>query len=117
VIAAGLPAASGDHFLERCRDLEGWFRDGTLIDPRTAPMTEAYPSLHRDLERGRPTEIGSLNGAVVRRAERLGMEAPLNRLLTAEIVALVSGAMTPAEAARTPELQRRLRSTFAELAA
>ncbi|MFH2008034.1 MAG: 2-dehydropantoate 2-reductase [bacterium] len=36
------------------------------------------PSMWQDLSRGLPTEIDALNGAIVREAERLGLEAPLN---------------------------------------
>ncbi len=36
------------------------------------------PSMWQDLARGFPTEVDALNGAVVREAERLGLDAPLN---------------------------------------
>jgi 2-dehydropantoate 2-reductase len=36
------------------------------------------PSMWQDLARGQRTEIDALNGAIVREAERLGLEAPLN---------------------------------------
>ncbi|MDY0002011.1 MAG: 2-dehydropantoate 2-reductase [Polyangia bacterium] len=36
------------------------------------------PSMWQDLARGFPTEVDALNGAVVKEAERLGLEAPLN---------------------------------------
>ena len=32
-----------------------------------------------DLERRRPTEIGELQGAVIARADALGLKAPVNR--------------------------------------
>ncbi len=38
-------------------------------------------SMLQDLERGAPTEIDALCGAVVRHAQRLGLEAPLNQAL------------------------------------
>ncbi len=38
-------------------------------------------SMLQDAERGAPTEIEALNGAVVREAERLGIETPVNRAL------------------------------------
>jgi 2-dehydropantoate 2-reductase len=46
-----------------------------------------YPSMLEDVEAGRPTEIGLINGALVREAERLGVEAPLQ----AALYALVTG--------------------------
>ena len=39
------------------------------------------PSLHIDLQRGVPTEIDYLNGAVVRFAQEHGLATPVNRLL------------------------------------
>jgi 2-dehydropantoate 2-reductase len=38
-------------------------------------------SMLQDVERGRPTEIDAINGAVVREADRLGIPAPVNRIL------------------------------------
>ncbi|MEM3164021.1 MAG: 2-dehydropantoate 2-reductase [Halobacteria archaeon] len=38
-------------------------------------------SMLRDLERGRRTEIEAITGALLREAERAGVEAPVNRLL------------------------------------
>lgn len=42
----------------------------------------ARSSTLQDLERGKPTEIDELNGAVVRLAERAGLDAPANRVVT-----------------------------------
>lgn len=41
------------------------------------------PSMLQDVEAGRDTEIGALNGAIVAFGERFGVDAPLNRALTA----------------------------------
>ncbi len=38
-------------------------------------------SMLQDVERGRPTEIDAINGAVVHEADRLGIPAPVNRIL------------------------------------
>ena len=46
-----------------------------------------YPSMLEDIEGGRPTEIELINGALVREAERLGVEVPLQ----AALYALVTG--------------------------
>jgi 2-dehydropantoate 2-reductase len=39
------------------------------------------PSMLQDMERGRPTEVDAINGAVVREGERLGIPTPYNRAL------------------------------------
>ncbi len=44
-----------------------------------------FCSMVQDLRRGRPTEIEALNGAVVRQAERLGLDVLVNRTLTSLI--------------------------------
>ena len=36
----------------------------------------------QDLRRGKPTEIESLNGAIVRLAQQVGLDAPVNALVT-----------------------------------
>ena len=45
-------------------------------------MPEACPSMLLDLEAGRPSEIDSLNGALVKEAEVLGVPTPVNRVMT-----------------------------------
>ena len=45
-------------------------------------------SMGQDVDAGRPTEISAINGFVVREAERLGMDAPVNRTLTTLIETL-----------------------------
>lgn len=51
-------------------------------------MSDTRPSMLQDVEAGRPTEIDSLNGAIAREAERLGIPAPVNRLMTTLMKAL-----------------------------
>ena len=46
-------------------------------------MPEALSSTAQDLQLGRPTEIGDLNGFVVRRGQALGVPTPVNRTLQA----------------------------------
>ncbi|MCB2228755.1 MAG: 2-dehydropantoate 2-reductase [Desulfarculaceae bacterium] len=46
------------------------------------------PSLRTDVERGRPTEIGLLNGAIVELAAKHGIPAPANQLVTSLIETL-----------------------------
>ena len=45
----------------------------------------------QSIRRGRPTEIDYLNGAIVRTAEGIGMDAPINRALTALVHEVESG--------------------------
>ncbi len=47
-------------------------------------------SMGQDVDNQRLTEIATINGAVVREAERLGLDAPVNRTLTALIETLQS---------------------------
>ena len=56
-------------------------RRGVQID------AAARSSMWEDLDRGRPTEIDELQGAVIARAERLGLSAPANRAIAAAIKA------------------------------
>jgi 2-dehydropantoate 2-reductase len=50
------------------------------------------PSFHIDLYSGRgQSEVGYLNGAVVRHGERAGVPTPVNRLLTDTLLALTRG--------------------------
>ncbi|KAB1198284.1 MULTISPECIES: 2-dehydropantoate 2-reductase [Haloferax] len=44
---------------------------------------EMYSSLHYDLTHGKPMELDALNGAVVRHAEDVGVDVPMNEAVTA----------------------------------
>ena len=46
------------------------------------------PSMLQDVEAGRQTEIDFLNGAIVAFGDRYGVDAPLNRTLTALVKGL-----------------------------
>lgn len=70
------------------------------IDP------EARSSMWEDLQAGRKTEIDFLNGAVVRLAESIGLDAPVNRRMVGLIRAVESGHLGALDG---PELYRRLR--------
>ena len=59
-----------------------------LIDPDPLEKLRAHtaakrtrPSMLQHLDLGRVTEIGAINGAIVREAEALGMEAPANQAI------------------------------------
>lgn len=45
-------------------------------------IAEHTPSMAADVQAERRTEIGALNGAVVEEAERLGIDAPVNRVIS-----------------------------------
>ena len=48
-------------------------------------MTAATSSMAQDIARGRPTEIDSLNGYVVRRGKALGIATPVSEILVAMV--------------------------------
>ncbi len=54
----------------------------------TLAMGPVKTSMWQDVERGRSTEVDWINGAVVRRAEEAGLDAPVNRMLVALVHAL-----------------------------
>ncbi|MCS7172705.1 MAG: 2-dehydropantoate 2-reductase [Armatimonadetes bacterium] len=55
----------------------------TLLRRHQSPQERTHlPSTLQDVLRQRPTEIGFLNGEIVRRAERYGIPVPYNTLLT-----------------------------------
>ena len=56
-------------------------------------MTGATSSMAQDIERGRPTEIDSLNGYVVRRGIALGVATPVNAMLVAMVKLLEESAL------------------------
>ena len=76
--------------------IEGLAREGAQVADRSAitlPYADAATralevaeatahnrsSMLQDVERGRRTEIDAINGAIVNQAQRLGLDAPLNR--------------------------------------
>ncbi|MDD4890442.1 MAG: ketopantoate reductase family protein [Phycisphaerae bacterium] len=53
---------------------------------RMVPPTAAHtPSMLQDLRAGKRTEIDALNGAIVALAEQAGLDAPINRVVTAMV--------------------------------
>jgi len=65
-------------------DLEDCIATNTAI---LRSSGDGRPSMLQDVQAGRRTEIDTLNGAIVRHADALGIDVPVNRAL----VALVSG--------------------------
>ncbi|WP_457621264.1 ketopantoate reductase family protein [Persephonella sp.] len=46
------------------------------------PTKDHYPSMYYDIKSGKKTEIDSLNGAIVKLAEEIGIYVPVNRTIT-----------------------------------
>lgn len=57
----------------------------------TATMGPVKTSMWQDIEAGRPLEIDYINGYVAGEAERLGLTAPVNRLLAVLVRGLAGG--------------------------
>jgi len=51
----------------------------TFLRDVAAEARSHYPSMLRDIRAEKQTEIECLNGAVIRDAERLGIDVPFNR--------------------------------------
>lgn len=75
--AEGMPVQAGDLYRRICQAAE-----------KTAANMS---SMHADVAAGRATEIAFINGYLVARAERQGLDVPLNRRLLADILALSPG--------------------------
>lgn len=75
----------------------------TFADPLNAVLEVARKtasnrsSMLQDIDRGRPTEIDMINGAVVREADQLGISVPVNRALTRLVGALELARREPPE--------------------
>ena len=65
---------------------EAYYRH--LIEVELPPTVAHRASMLQDLERGRRTEIDSLNGAIARYAAQAGLATPVNATITALIKAL-----------------------------
>jgi 2-dehydropantoate 2-reductase len=82
--AVAVEAVTVANVLGHGLDLEDCIETNTSI---LRSSGDGRPSMLQDVEAGRRTEIETLNGAIVRHADRLGLDVPVNRAL----VALVSG--------------------------
>ncbi|PZR04163.1 MAG: hypothetical protein DI536_34735 [Archangium gephyra] len=78
-----------------------------VVDPRPPADRDAWvrsllsaygdlqPSMLQDLQRGRPTEIDVINGAVVARGRELNVPVPVNTAITERIRSISRGATKP----------------------
>jgi 2-dehydropantoate 2-reductase len=62
---------------------------------RNGLTAASYPSMVSDLERGRPTEIDSLNGEILRLGQRINRPAPVNARII-QLVRALEGQSRPA---------------------
>jgi 2-dehydropantoate 2-reductase len=81
---------------------------GTLQGPLRYLLKDArsgrVPSFHADLMRGTgQSEVGWLNGAVVRHGQQAGVDTPVNRLLTETLEAILAGRIAWEEYRGRPE--------------
>jgi 2-dehydropantoate 2-reductase len=65
------------------------------LDTITANAAATRASMLQDLERGLPTEVDVINGAVADRARRAGLPAPLNARIMELVHAYERGALAP----------------------
>lgn len=70
-------------------DREPWLR--TLLDA----YGDLQPSMLQDLQRGRPTEIDTINGFIVTRGRELDVPVPINTAIVERIRSISRGATKP----------------------
>ncbi len=68
---------------------------GILAQKMLAIDPQARSSMWEDVQAGRKTEIDFLNGAVVRFAAELGLDAPANKLVSEQLKLLSNGQIQP----------------------
>ena len=84
--------------------LPGFLVRGLLKKAIGGGRGDKMPSYHIDLHAGRKqSEVGWLQGAVVRHGEQAGVPTPVNRLLTRTLLAMVAGEIPVAEFSGQPE--------------
>ena len=93
-----------------------WLSKPFLSRAAGAGRGAKMPSFHIDLYSGRgKSEVGYLHGAVVRAGEKFNVPTPVNKILTATLVALTNKEMPLKEFAHKPEkLLSRVRGAVLE---
>jgi 2-dehydropantoate 2-reductase len=61
------------------------------VEKVSKETAQNHSSMLQDIGRGAPTEIEAINGEIVRRAERLGVDTPVNYTLWQLVKALAGG--------------------------
>ena len=100
-LAGVRPAKAGPispDMMPRIIDLPDWLFN-PLVMRRWKIDAKARSSMADDLAAGRTTEVDFLNGELVRLAERLGLDAPINRAIVGLIHEAEKGAQPLSEAA------------------
>jgi len=64
---------------------------------------ENISSMLQDVRRGRPTEIGAINGALLDRARAMGIDAPVNRELVSRVRMIEDGYLRTAPRGSCPD--------------
>lgn len=65
----------------RAQDIQLPFKDAVQAAEEVARKTASnHSSMFQDIQRGAPTEIDSICGAITRKGEQLGVETPVNRV-------------------------------------
>src|SRR5262245_50317344 len=95
--------AVGPRLLPRVIDSPDWLFN-TIFLKKWKIDARARSSMADDLAAGRKTEVDYINGELVALADRLGLEAPVNR----KIVELIRAAETGAAALSPAELRREV---------
>ena len=80
---------------------------GRFVAPRALGSGRGgkMPSFHIDLRPNRRrSEVDYLNGAVVRKGEKIGISTPINRYLTQTLLDLTEGQLSLDKYSKKPEL-------------
>jgi 2-dehydropantoate 2-reductase len=82
-LSADLWEHSGEDHVEEIEEV--------IINHGRAGGTESYPSMLQDIIKGRPTEIGWLNGYVIRRGKEAGIPTPANEVILSLVKEIEDG--------------------------
>ena len=84
---------------------ETWDALDRLLTPAAAPARNWLASMAQDIAKGRPTEIGEMNGHVVAQGQRTGVPTPVSAAIVAAVREVEAGAR--AQSPRNLELVLR----------
>lgn len=99
-----LPGTPVNWLVWVARNLPSWASQPILQKALGGGRGGKMPSFHIDLYAGRKqSEVEFLNGAIVRAGERMGIETPVNRVLTETLVAMAKGSVDKKNFVGQPE--------------